>query len=67
MNNKVKKAIEHVKSNYPTLKIVIFTNFGWQYMNEEFESFSFDERINVTILEEAYDSLNKLPQVFEVE
>lgn len=61
-------AIEHVKSFYPTLDVVIFNRQGlWLYMDENLEAFNFDERIDVSILEDASDSLpfNK-PFIFQI-
>ena len=62
----VTAAFEHVKTIYPTLSIVVFDAFGnWNYMDAHFESFIFDSRIDVSLLEEAADSLTVLPIAFQ--
>ena len=67
MTAEVQIAIAHVKKHHPTLKYVIFTNdCRWCYMDNDFEAFKFGPDINVSILEEAIDSLGELPRVFEV-
>lgn len=52
MTKEVKKAIKHVKKHFPTLSCVIFTQGRWCYMDSDFNSFTFGNRINVSILEE---------------
>jgi hypothetical protein len=63
----IKKAIKHVKKFHPTLRFVIFTVNGWLYMDEEYNAFKFNKKINVSCLEEAYDSLETIPAIFDVE
>ncbi len=63
----LQKAINHVKEFHPTLSIVMFDIDGrWQYMDEDFDSFVFDERIDVSILEEAGDSIETLPFIHQI-
>lgn len=59
-------AFEHVKTFFPTLSIVVFDAFGnWNYMDAHFESFTFNEKIDVSLLEQAADSLTVLPIAFQ--
>jgi len=60
-------AIEHVKKYHPTLSIVIFDIDGrWQYMDAEFNSFVFGKEIDTSILEEAGDSIEFLPFIYQI-
>jgi len=62
----VKTAFNHVKEKHPTLSMVIFDKEGkWQYMDEDFESFKFDESIDVGLLEDASDSIPVLPYIYQ--
>jgi len=62
----IKAAMKHVKSVYPNVSIVIFTkDLHWQYMDEDFESPIFDDRIDVGILEAAADSLTEYPYIYQ--
>lgn len=66
MTPELKKAFKLVKKHHPTLAIVIFNSFGqWQYMDENFESFKFDDKIDVGILEDASDSIVSLPFIYQ--
>lgn len=67
VTNKVKKAFNHVKDRFPTLSIVIFTkDQRWCYMDEDFSAFDFmSTDINVSILEEALDSIDNLPFIYQ--
>lgn len=68
MPNALNKAFKHVKKHYPTLSIVILGLDGrWQYMDAEFNSFVFDKRINVSILEEGADSVETLPFIYQAD
>jgi hypothetical protein len=67
MTAQLQTAIDHVKQFHPTVSIVIFDKMGrWQYMDENFDSFKFDERIDVSILEEASDSIEVLPYIIDL-
>jgi hypothetical protein len=67
MTPQVLKAINHVKVFYPKICLVVFNTQGlWQYMDENFESSTFGDEVDVSILEEAVDSLDTLPAVFEI-
>jgi hypothetical protein len=60
-------AIDHVKESHPSLSIVMFDiNGRWQYMDEEFNSFKFDDKVDVSILEEAGDSIEVLPFIHQI-
>jgi len=66
MPNALKKAFKHVKQHYPTLSIVIIgLDCRWQYMDAEFNSFIFDEKIDVSILQEGADSVETLPFIYQ--
>jgi hypothetical protein len=59
MTYELRDAIAHVKKFHPTVSIVIFSSDGrWQYMDEDFQGFKFDNRIDVGILEAAADSID---------
>jgi len=63
----VQSAINHVKQFHPTLAIVAFSIEGtWQYFDEDFNSFVFDDKINVSILEAAVDSVSERPAIFQI-
>jgi hypothetical protein len=64
---KVKAALEHVISIYPDVCMVIFnSDTRWQYVDDCFNAPSFDERIDVGILEDAVYDLVDLPCVYEL-
>ena len=68
MTDELLKAIIHVKQFHPTLAIVIFNLEGrWQYMDEDFNSFEFDNRIDIGLLEAASDSIESLPFIHQIE
>jgi hypothetical protein len=67
MTRELQTAIDHVKQFHPTLAIVIFSNDGrWNYMDTNFDSFKFDERIDVGILEDASDSIPCFPFIIDL-
>jgi len=65
----VLKAFEHVKSFHPNVSIVIFNKEGqWNYMDENFEGLDFShDGINVSVLEDAVDSLKEFPFIYQEE
>lgn len=74
MQNPTKEVIiafNHVKKFFPTLSLVFFTiDDKWCYMNEELEYFNFDEiksdeKIDVNILQDAMDSIETLPYIYQ--
>lgn len=66
MTLQLRKAFNHVKEKHPTVSIVIFDKNGaWLYMDEEFNSFEFDETIDVGLLEDASDSVPVLPYIYQ--
>lgn len=67
ITSELKKAIDHVKEFHPSLSMVIFNKEGqWQYMGEDFESFKFGDKIDVSILEAASDSIPYLPFIYQL-
>ena len=69
ITKEVKEALDHVRSFYPNVCIVVFNNEGmWQYMEADFTVPSFEgTEIDIRILEAALDSVTELPAVFEIE
>lgn len=67
MTTEIKKAFSHVKSIFPTLSIVIFSKDGrWCYMDEDFKAFNFTGTdIDVSTLEEASNSVDELPYIYQ--
>lgn len=63
------KAFAHVKSFHPELNSVFFNREGqWHYMNEEFEGLNFShDDMDISILEDAVDSLTELPFIYQEE
>ncbi len=58
-------AFKEVKNHFPTVSIVVFDReVKWCYMDENFNGFDFEDKIDVSILEEAIDSIENLPFVF---
>ena len=66
-NHKLIRAFEHVKTFFPTLSIVIFDRDGrWCYMDDCFNAFNFEgENISQSILEDASDSIETLPFIYQ--
>lgn len=61
----VVKAFEHVNAFFPEVTMVVFNKFGqWSYMTDNFEQPTFNDDIDVGILEDASDSVTELPAVF---
>jgi len=59
-------ALNHVREHFPNVVLVVFNSAGrWQYMDEYYEAPKFEGKINVSILEDAGDSVETLPAVFE--
>lgn len=66
MTKQLEKAFKHVKKYHPTLSIVIFDKMGrWQYLDENFESFKFSDKIDISILEDASDNIETLPFIYQ--
>jgi len=66
ITKELQTAINHVKKFHPTVAIVIFDTMGrWQYMDSDFNSFNFNDQIDVTILEQASDSLTNFPFIYQ--
>lgn len=66
---KVKAALDHVRAKFPKVELVVFTREGrWLFASSFFEIPQFDNRlVDVSILEEAVNSLAVLPAVFQME
>ena len=46
--------------------MVVFNKQGqWQYMDEDFGSFVFGDEIDISILEDASDSVTVLPCIYQ--
>jgi hypothetical protein len=62
---KVKEALKHVQSVYPQVTTVIFNKYGqWHYTDDNFNYINFDERIDLSLLENAADSVETLPFIY---
>jgi hypothetical protein len=64
----VKRAMEYVRLFHPEVCIVIFNKEGrWQYMDEDFNAPKFGKEMNdISLLEEASDSLTELPFIYQI-
>jgi hypothetical protein len=61
----VKKAFNHVKSFHPEVTMVVFNKYGqWQFMDDNFDAPTFNEKIDMSLLEDACDSVIELPNIF---
>jgi len=62
---KVKEAFIHIREFHPNVVKVAFDKHGqWKYTDSNSKAPKFDDRIDVGILEDASDSVTKLPCVF---
>jgi hypothetical protein len=60
------KALKHVQSVYPQVCMVVFAKDSrWHYMDEVFNAPVFDNRIDISLLEEAADSIETLPFIYQ--
>ena len=64
------KALEHVKSIYPDVCMVVFNKDGrWQFMDEDFKAPTFaatPQEVDISILEDAADTVPYLPYVYQM-
>lgn len=66
MTKEIKIALDHVRKSHPTVSMVVFNKQGqWQYMDEDFGSFVFGDEIDISILEDASDSVTVLPCIYQ--
>lgn len=64
MNEKLKNAFQHVRNFYPDVNMVVFNKFGqWNYMDDNFIVPTFSDEIDISILEEAADTVDNFPTV----
>lgn len=62
----IKRAFQHVQEFHPQVCILIFTtDIRWRYLDIEFNAPVFGEEIDTSILEEAIDTWNVFPAIFE--
>ncbi len=60
-------ALEHVRSIFPEVVMVVFQRDArWQYMGEDFDRPVFDDRVDTGILEDASAAVESFPAVFEI-
>lgn len=60
------RAFNHVKEHYPQVVGVAFSTQGmWFYYDESFSGPTFNQNIDVNILNDALDSLKNLPFIYE--
>ena len=65
MTKEIKKALEEVRKHHPTVTTVVFNKYGqWNYCDYNFIAPTFVDEIDQTLLEEASDSVEKLPCVY---
>lgn len=69
VTNELLRAILHVKQEYKELAIVVFSRDAkWCYMDEDFNAFKFSDNIDVSILQDAIDSVEHqfgLPFIYQ--
>ena len=65
---KVLKALQHVRSFYPDVRIVVYnTDYRWQFMTNDFDAPNFEYvNVDIGILEDAADDLITVPAVFQL-
>jgi hypothetical protein len=63
------KAMEHVRSVFPTVCMVVFSKDGaWNYMDDCFNAPSFEGTgIDTGILEDARDSAPEFPFIYQID
>lgn len=60
-------ALNHVRSVFPQVDIVIFTKeIQWLYLSSSGYVPKFDERIDISILEQAADSIDDFPAIYQI-
>jgi hypothetical protein len=65
MTREILKAFEAIREFHPTICMVVFTNTGlWRYMDANSNSIWFDDAIDASVLEEAYDSVIEYPSFY---
>ena len=67
MTKEIEIALEHVRSIHSEVTHVVFNREGqWMYFGDNFKAPKFDNNIDIGILEEASDSIQTLPSVFNI-
>jgi len=67
MTNELIIAFAYVKSIFPTLTMVVFNNQGqWFYCDRNYNGFVFDDSVDVGILEDASNSIQSTPFIYEL-
>lgn len=65
MSNKVQEALRHVNAHHPEVTQVFYGVDGrWLYCGEAFEAPAFDGRVDVSLLEDAADSVPAFPAAY---
>jgi hypothetical protein len=66
MTEEIKTALEHVRQFHPEVTHVVFNGYGqWMYCDDNFKAPNFkDSDIDVSLLEEASDSVQFVPSAF---
>lgn len=66
LNNKIIAAFKHVKSVFPDVVMVVYNkDMRWLYMDSNFDAPEFNYKIDVSILEDAVESLENLPFIYQ--
>ncbi len=61
----VQRAFDHVKSIFPEVVMVMYTpTMKWMYIDEDGEAPAFNDQVDVSLLEDAVDSLDTFPCIF---
>jgi hypothetical protein len=64
---KIKMALDHVRSFFPDVTKVSYDSAGrWRYSTDSGFAPKFNDRIDVSILEDAADAVEELPCKFEI-
>lgn len=62
----VLKAFNYVKSFFPEVSMVVFsTDNRWCYMDADFNAPLFPLNTDTSVLDEALDSVDKLPYIYQ--
>lgn len=66
MPDKVREALDHVRLHHSVVTMVLFdVNSRWHYLDEDAEAPAFGSEIDISLLEDAADSVNgDLPRLF---
>ena len=58
-------ALTHVRKFHPEVTMVVYNNWGWCFLTEDFEAPALSQKLDQDILDDAFDSVTNIPSVFE--